>query len=124
MVFLDTHVVVWLYDRSLSYLTPKMARAIEENDTCVSPVTRLELGFLHEVGRIGERADVILSYLHNRIGLAIDDISLRDLIGQALEETWTRDPFDRLLVAHCRLRDAGLVSRDRRIRRHYSRTVA
>jgi hypothetical protein len=42
----------------------------------------------------------------------------------ALTETWTRDPFDRLITAHTRANGlAWLVTSDRRIREAYPRAV-
>jgi PIN domain nuclease of toxin-antitoxin system len=41
----------------------------------------------------------------------------------ALSETWARDPFDRLIVANARARDAVLVTKDERILRHYPLAV-
>jgi PIN domain nuclease of toxin-antitoxin system len=33
---------------------------------------------------------------------------------------WTRDPFDRLIVAQALLHDAPLITKDEHIRRHYA----
>ncbi len=40
----------------------------------------------------------------------------------AMSEIWTRDPFDRLIVAHARLLNAVLLSRDRRVAAAYAAT--
>lgn len=49
---------------------------------------------------------------------AVDDISLVALVRHALRLGWTRDPFDRLLVAHSLARRAPLCTLDGRIRRN------
>jgi PIN domain nuclease of toxin-antitoxin system len=42
----------------------------------------------------------------------------------AIGETWTRDPFDRLIVSHAKANGrAALVSRDELIAAHYSNTI-
>jgi PIN domain nuclease of toxin-antitoxin system len=42
----------------------------------------------------------------------------------ALEEKWTRDPFDRLIVANAKANGfAWLISADEEIARNYPRTV-
>jgi PIN domain nuclease of toxin-antitoxin system len=42
----------------------------------------------------------------------------------ALDEKWTRDPFDRLIVANAKANGfAWLISADEEIARHYPRTV-
>jgi PIN domain nuclease of toxin-antitoxin system len=42
---------------------------------------------------------------------------------QALPLSWTRDPFDRLIVAQAAVRDAPLLTKDRAIRRRYRAAV-
>ena len=42
---------------------------------------------------------------------------------QALELDWTRDLFDRLIVAQAALDGAALVTTDKVIRKHYSKAV-
>jgi PIN domain nuclease of toxin-antitoxin system len=41
----------------------------------------------------------------------------------ALGQSWTRDPFDRIIVSQAALRNAPLVTRDQVIRDHYSQAV-
>ena len=45
------------------------------------------------------------------------------LITQALREKWTRDPFDRLIVANAKAAGAPLITKDERIRKHYRRAI-
>ena len=42
----------------------------------------------------------------------VDEVSVVALIQRALDLDWTRDPFDRLIAAHSRLRRAPLCSVD------------
>jgi len=51
------------------------------------------------------------------------DLSFEDVARAALRESWTGDPFDRMIVAQARLREAALITKDRSIREHYSRAV-
>ncbi len=41
----------------------------------------------------------------------------------SLKEGWTRDPFDRLIVANAKAANASLVTKDERILKNYSRAV-
>jgi len=43
--------------------------------------------------------------------------------GEHVSSEWTRDPFDRLIVAHAAANDARLLTKDEKIRRHYKRAV-
>lgn len=56
MIYLDTHVLVWLY-AGRPDLLPAGARAlIDANALLVSPIVALELQYLHETGRTNEPA--------------------------------------------------------------------
>jgi PIN domain nuclease of toxin-antitoxin system len=46
------------------------------------------------------------------------------VVQAARDEKWTRDPFDRLIVAHAKINGlAPLLSADEQIARHYARTL-
>ena len=49
----------------------------------------------------------------------VDDIPLTSLMRHALRLDWTRDPFDRMIVAHSSARRVPLCTTDRNIRAHY-----
>ncbi|OLC58938.1 MAG: hypothetical protein AUG80_14440 [Candidatus Rokubacteria bacterium 13_1_20CM_4_68_9] len=50
---------------------------------------------------------------------SVDDIPLVTLIRRAVGLEWTRDPFDRMLVAHSTARRLPLCTTDRSIRAHH-----
>lgn len=60
----------------------------------------------------------MLDALRRDIGLQVEDASLADLASAALDLTWTRDPFDRLIAAHAVVADAPLITADRTILEH------
>ncbi len=123
MVFIDTHIAVWLYSGSVERLSKKGTAALESNDIFISPVAVLEMEYLHEIGKIKKNSGEIVSGLENEIGLRIHDISLSELITSSIGEKWTRDPFDRMIVAHARGKDVPLVTADGKIRRHYRKAL-
>jgi PIN domain nuclease of toxin-antitoxin system len=62
--------------------------------------------------------------LEKEIGLRLCDQPFPLIATLALSETWTRDPFDRMIVAQSRANGlAPLVSADEEIASHYPRTV-
>ena len=123
MIYLDTHVVVWLYAGRVD-LFPAVARAlIDGNDLLISPIVLLELQYLHEANKTAEPADPVVQTLARDIGLKRCDLPFLDVVELAVRETWTRDPFDRIGVAHARLRGAPLLSKDRHVREHYAEAV-
>ncbi|MCI0415840.1 PIN domain-containing protein [bacterium] len=119
VVHLDTHVVVWLYSGLLHLVPSRIALAIDENSLRVSPIVALEIQYLYETRRITIRANTILEDLDLRIGLRLDRLSFARVARQSLLEKWTRDPFDRLIVAQARIRQVPLLTKDRTIRKHY-----
>jgi len=52
-LYLDTHILVWLYQDGATRLTPLAVNAIEEAEQLlISPMVELELTYLHEISRI------------------------------------------------------------------------
>ena len=41
----------------------------------------------------------------------------------SIQQDWTRDTFDRLIVAQAKTRDASLLTKDRTILEHYPHAV-
>jgi PIN domain nuclease of toxin-antitoxin system len=96
---------------------------IESGDVFVSPMVELELTFLYEVRRVTEPADAPLQALASAIGLEIADTRMAAVTRAAVDLTWTRDPFDRLIAAHAIAADAPLLTADRTILEHLSLAV-
>ena len=110
MILLDTNAVIWLDSRH------RRARPLLDQSAPlrISPASVLELQFLAEAGRL--RVDLAAIVADDRWKL--DDPPGSAWMLRAVEENWTRDPFDRLIVAHARLRgwrlataDAGILQR-------------
>jgi len=115
MTHLDTHVVVWLYSGDLERF-PEASRAALERDTLViSPAVVLELQYLHEIGRVTEAPLVVVEDLRDRMGLGFAEADFAAVVSKALGLSWTRDPFDRLIVASALADDAPLMTADRDI---------
>jgi len=122
VIYLDTHVVVWLYAGMVERL-PSSVRKHLEGDIAISPVVELELQYLFEVGRTSDPADVVISDLRQRIGLETADASLATVVEVARSLTWTRDPFDRLIAAQAISDGLPLLTADETIRAHLALAV-
>lgn len=123
MIYLDTHVVVWLYAGRTELVSPAARALIDGNDLLISPIVGLELQYLYESAKTTEPAAPVIGALAREIGLRRCDLSFADVADAALRETWTRDPFDRVVVAQARLRGAPLLTKDRSILGRYDGAV-
>jgi len=123
MIYLDTHTVVWLYAGDISKLSQKAKEAVNEHSLIISPMVSLEMTYLHEIGRLNTDMPKIVSYLKETVGLEICSIPFGQVIDCAVKQTWTRDPFDRVIVGHAAVTKSGLITKDEMIRKHYEYSV-
>ena len=122
MVFLDTHVALWLFAEPYR-IPPATQQLIDESELFISPMVRLEMSFLCEIGRVTEDPAGILGVLERDLGVQIETAAWLRASEIANHLSWTRDPFDRLIVAHALAYSADLCTRDRTIRDNYSHAV-
>jgi PIN domain nuclease of toxin-antitoxin system len=123
LIYLDTHIVVWLYAGQAERISEKTRNLLDEQEIVVSPIVSLELQYLFDMNRIVHRPNVILSDLANRIGLTICNETFYSIVQKSLDLKWTRDPFDRIIVANAALKSEFLVSKDKTIIENYNKTL-
>ena len=124
MIYLDTHVVAWLHGIGAARIPAAARDAIEgADDIRISPMVRLELKYLFEMGRLSEPPLIVLDAIQAPLGLTICDASFIEVARLAESQNWTRDPFDRLIVAHAALHEAELITKDEYLHAHYPRCV-
>lgn len=122
-LFLDTHVVAWLYSNQIDLLSTKSIRAIEESNLFVSPMVGLELQYLFEIGRLNVKSTEILNNLSSQIGLSVSNTDFAELASIATDLSWTRDPFDRIIVAQAVAESAKFLTKDRVILKNYQLAI-
>ena len=113
-VLLDTHFVIWITtggDRLASF--PWLDRY---RPWGVSPVTLLEIQFLSEIGRIDLKNPAFTDLLMSDARFVVDEVPMVALMRRAIDLTWSRDPFDRLIAAHSSVRRVPLCTTDRKLR--------
>ena len=119
LIFLDTHVVVWLYVGDLDLFSPKAQEDLRDNELFISPIVALEIQYLQEINRITAGAEAVIEELKRTIGLKLSGIPFDQVVAESLTNSWTRDPFDRLITAQAALGQDRLLTKDRTIRDHY-----
>ena len=122
-IYLDTHVVVWLFSGEIEKLSDKAIKIIEESELLISPMVTLELEFLYEIGRLNYKSKDILSSLSQSIDLKVCNLPFANIALEATKNNWTRDPFDRLIVANAICNNSILLSLDRKILDNYSMAI-
>lgn len=120
-ILLDTHFLIWLVlDLPRIDEFPWLERY---RPWGVSPVSFLEIQFLAEVGRLEVRHPDFMEAVGRDPRFVVDEVGLVALVEKAVPLRWTRDPFDRLLVAHSEARRVPLCTVDRKIRAEHRRLV-
>lgn len=124
MIMLDTHIAVALAEGRGGGLEASTLRAIDRERVTISPAVLLEMEVLHEIGRLRKGAAAIAAHLHDQLDIHMAGERFADVARTALAFAFTRDPFDRLIVAHAALLKASLVSHDAALGRHYSAVLS
>jgi PIN domain nuclease of toxin-antitoxin system len=123
-LYLDTQIVVWLCQGQTEKLTQKASAAIEVSELAISPIVLVELQYLYEIKRLVKPPLALLDQLQTLIGLKVSDHPFPAVAHTALFETWTSDPFDRIIVAQARSDGySGLVTSDSKILENYSKAI-
>ncbi len=124
IAYLDTHIAIWLVDGRLKKLSRAASHSIEQCSLLVSPIVALELEYMYEIGRIYKRSAIVLDALQADLNVESCKLPFLTVTKAATFESWTRDTFDRMIVAHARANGvAALISADEHIRANYSATV-
>lgn len=123
MIYLDTHVVVWLYGGQTDRLSANAKSLINNHDLYISPIVVLELQYLFEIERITKQSQTVVSDLSKAIGLKVCDKKFYPIVIFAEQFSWTRDPFDRLIVAQAALNDNLLLTKDQTILTHFKSAI-
>ena len=113
VILLDTHAAIWIAERH------RRVRPLERFPRIyLSPAAVLEIQFLAESGRLRLSEGRSPADLAGDDRWRLDEPPAAKWFAAACELSWTRDPFDRLLAAHARLRGWKLATADRVLLEH------
>jgi PIN domain nuclease of toxin-antitoxin system len=119
MIMLDTHVAANLYEGRGTRLSTRTRGLLNSQPAYISPAVLFELEILHEIGRTRFGGLEVARYLTQELDIQTATEPFAAVVKEALALAFTRDPFDRLIVAHAALLKAPLVTFDERIQKHY-----
>jgi PIN domain nuclease of toxin-antitoxin system len=100
--------------------SPRVLRHLEKADLRISPVVLLEMRLLQETGRVNIGPDQWLDILKRDFQVRVCPIPLHRIIAESVRLSWTRDPFDRLIVAQAIAGEGALITKDDQIRRNFA----
>ena len=107
MILLDTHAAIWLAQGH------RRAAPLERFPRLyLSPISLLEVQFLSEAGRLRLARGRSTSALAEDGRWRVDEPPALKWCAAACELAWRRDPFDRLIAAHARVRGWRLATAD------------
>lgn len=121
--FLDTHAAVFMAAGDRAVFGAAALDLIDRSAVFCSPFVELELVFLHEIGRLKMDACALIGALATNYGVSLSEESTPEVVAEARQLSWTRDPFDRLIVATAALHRSPLITKDERILERYPRAV-
>ena len=111
--YLDTHAAIWPAEAGTQKLSHKAFSYIERAEVRISPMVVLEFAYLHEAKRTILTPQQIVYKLSTELQSIVCDYPFPIVAEIAVGETWTRDPFDRLIVSHAKANGRAVsISRD------------
>ncbi|MDF2530180.1 MAG: domain nuclease, a component of toxin-antitoxin system [Gammaproteobacteria bacterium] len=123
MIYIDTHIAVFLYQGDLSLFSKKAIKILEQETPIISGMAELELQYLYEIKKLTVSPRVLMRSLENDLGLERCQHICADIAKTAQTITWTRDPFDRMIVANAELAKMRLLTKDQLILKHFKHAV-
>lgn len=123
MIYIDTHVAIFLYQGDLTLLSKKAIATLNKEIPLLSGMVELELEYIYEIGKVQVTPNKIIQLLQKDLGLKRCDLSCAHIAEKARALTWTRDPFDRMIVGNAMAAKKPLLTKDRIILKHFKGAI-
>jgi PIN domain nuclease of toxin-antitoxin system len=120
-LLLDTHIVVSVVNERTADLPPKLRGVLADSDSepYVSVASLWEIAIKWRLGKLKLSGDLeLLPEILTSSGLELIPINEHHVLATVHPEPMTRDPFDRLLLAQCKVEELRLVTVDRTLISH------
>ena len=106
-------------------ITDKTVRLMEDSELLISPIILVELEYLFEIGRTEMTSRDVQLKIEHELNIRVCNFPFAPIAKLAVDEKWTRDPFDRIIVAQAKINGfSPLVSADEKIQLHYPTTLS
>lgn len=112
---LDTHIIIWLYSLDFKQFKPEHLSKIEQSELYISPMVGIEMSLLFEIDRVEEPPSAVFLELNKRLQIQTIQADFQSIALEAHALSWTRDPFDRLIVATSAATGIPLLTKDNNI---------
>ncbi len=109
-VLLDTHVLIWFYEGSLSQ---KNRDLIENSQAYVSVISLWEIEIKRSLGKLEIKGEIYQQF--EKSPFLLLGISLPHIRQVGTLPFHHRDPFDRMLVAQAQVEGLKLLTDDKRL---------
>ena len=120
-LLLDTHILLALIERGVASLPAAVAALLRDPDGehFLSAASLWEIAIKSRLGKLRLRTSLeALPELLDTLGIRIVAIDARHALASVEPEPITRDPFDRMLLAQCRIDGLRLITVDRALASH------
>jgi PIN domain nuclease of toxin-antitoxin system len=110
-LLLDTHAFIWIRERN-PRISP-IVDTLQASEVLVSIVSAWEVAIKRALNKLMLPASFESGLTDSRFGLLPISLSHAEQVGDL--PLHHRDPFDRMLIAQCRVENLTLVTADRRL---------
>jgi PIN domain nuclease of toxin-antitoxin system len=120
-LLLDTHIFLALIDHSVANMPAAIAAALRDPaaEHFLSAASLWEIAIKTRLGKLKLTTRLeVLSELFDGLGVRILPINEHHALASVEPEPTTRDPFDRMLLAQCRVEGLKLLTIDRALVSH------
>lgn len=119
LLVVDTNTVVRLNAKSSSAFGSETRELIRNGVLLIPAIVELELNYLYEIGRFNYPGREQVARVLEDYASSLDLTNLSILAKESSKFKWTRDPFDRLIMATSRVNNAKLLTTDRELVANY-----
>lgn len=123
IIAIDTCVAVFLYERRANRLSPAAHKLLAEKTIFVPSFVELELTFIVQKGRANHTQGEVLNFIRKDFATTHLESRVSDVCKSAEALSWTREPFDRFIVAEVMTHKLPLITSDRNIQEHYKKAI-